>query len=158
MKMMTAKDVMNPTVITVGDTMTTQEVAAFLIEREISGAPVVDELGRLVGVVSITDIARVAAASLDEVDHRSASDFYRPDPGDPPTLEDYGQRYVEEHGLNIRDVMNPTVHAVDEDTKLAEVARVMIEGHLHRLLVTRGTDFVGIVTTMDLLRVIARQK
>ena len=152
---LSARDVMTPNVVTLGDHMTTQEVAKFLIEREISGAPVVDELGRLVGVISITDIARVAAEPADGLGGQPTSDFYRADEDEPPTLEDLGQRYVEQHGLPIRDVMSPVVHAVREATSVAEVARLMIEGHLHRVLVTRGADAVGIITTMDLLKVLA---
>ncbi len=155
---LTARDVMTPTVVTVGDHLTAQEVAKFLIEREISGAPVIDERGRLVGVISITDIARMTAESLDVFVGQPSSDFYRPDADEPPTLEDLGQRYVEEHGVPIRDVMSPVVHAVGEATAVAEVARVMLSGHLHRVLVTRGADAVGIITTMDLLKVLARQE
>ena len=58
--MVAAKEVMNPDVITVRDDMTVQEVAAFLTENQISGAPVEDGEGRLVGVVSYADIARAA--------------------------------------------------------------------------------------------------
>lgn len=157
MARLNATDIMTPTVVTVGDHLTAQEAAKFLIEREISGAPVVDELGRLVGVISITDIARIAAQPVDMIGGPLTSDFYRADPEEPPTLEDLGQRYVEQHGLPIRDVMSPIVHAVREATPVAEVARQMIEGHLHRVLVTRGADAVGIITTMDLLKVLADQ-
>lgn len=156
MTRLNASAIMTPTVVTVGDRMTTQEVAKFLVEREISGAPVVDELGRLVGVISITDIARVAAEPVEGLGGQSTSDFYRADEDEPPTLES-GQRYVEQHGLPVRDVMSPIVHAVREDASVAEVARLMVEGHLHRVLVTRGADAVGIITTMDLLKVLADQ-
>ena len=49
------KDVMNPDIMTVADDMTTEELARYLTEHEISGAPVVDGQGHLIGVVSLTD-------------------------------------------------------------------------------------------------------
>lgn len=52
------KDVMNPDIMSVADDMTTDELARYLTEREISGAPVVNSQGHLVGVVSMTDIGR----------------------------------------------------------------------------------------------------
>ena len=59
------KDLMNPDIMTVADEMTTDELARYLIEREISGAPVVDSQGHLIGVVSMTDIGRNLAEPSD---------------------------------------------------------------------------------------------
>src|SRR4051812_34112155 len=53
----TANDIMNPNVMTVRDDMTLHELATFLTENEISGSPVLDRKGKLIGVVSVTDIA-----------------------------------------------------------------------------------------------------
>jgi len=52
------KDLMNPDIMTVADDMTTDALAQYLTEREISGAPVVDSQGHVIGVVSMTDIGR----------------------------------------------------------------------------------------------------
>src|SRR5688572_24052494 len=82
------KDVMNPDVMTVADDMTTEELARYLNEREISGAPVVDGQGHLIGVVSMTDVGRHLAEPSDFASSRS--EFYR-DTADL-TLEDLGQR------------------------------------------------------------------
>ena len=70
------KDLMNPDIMTVADDMTTDELARYLIEREISGAPVVDSQGHLIGVVSMTDIGRNMAEPSDVESSRS-SGFYR---------------------------------------------------------------------------------
>jgi len=145
------KDLMNPDIMTVADEMTTDELARYLIEREISGAPVVDSQGHLVGVVSMTDIGRNMAEPPDFVPSRG-SDFYRDDPVD---LEDLGQRFVEERAVTVRDVMTPVIHQVPVTASLAEVARIMVEQHIHRLVVTQGKDPVGIITSMDLLKTIA---
>ena len=73
------KDLMNPDIMTVADEMTTDELARYLIEQEISGAPVVDSQGHLIGVVSMTDIGRKMAEPSDVESSRS-SGFYRDTP------------------------------------------------------------------------------
>jgi predicted transcriptional regulator len=146
------KDLMNPDIMTVADEMTTDELARYLVEREISGAPVVDSQGHLIGVVSMTDIGRSLAEPSDLTSSRSSS-FYRDDVD--LTLEDLGQRYVEERAVTVRDVMTPTIHQVSVTASVAEVARIMVEQHIHRLVVTQGKEPVGIITSMDLLKMIA---
>ncbi len=149
------KDLMNPHIMTVADEMTTDELARYLIEREISGAPVVDSQGHLIGVVSMTDISRNMAEASNFASSRS-SGFYRNDAADF-TLEDLGQRDVEERAVTVRDVMTAVIHQVPVTASVAEVARIMVEQHIHRLVVTQGKDPVGIITTMDLLKMVADQ-
>jgi predicted transcriptional regulator len=146
------KDLMNPDIMTVTDEMTTEELARYLVEREISGAPVVDSQGHLIGVVSMTDIGRNLAEPSDLTSSRGSS-FYRDDVD--LNLEDLGQRYVEERPVTVRDVMTPAIHQVSVTASVAEVARIMVEQHIHRLVVTQGKEPVGIITSMDLLKMIA---
>jgi predicted transcriptional regulator len=152
-KARSVKDVMNPDVMTVADEMTTGELARYLTEREISGAPVVDNQGHLIGVVSMTDIGRYMAEPSD-LESTRGSEFYR-DSADEVTLEDFGQRYIEQSAATVRDVMTPVVHQVPANATVAEAARVMVREHIHRLVVTQGRQPVGIITSMDLLRVVA---
>jgi predicted transcriptional regulator len=147
------KDVMNPDVMTVADEMTAGELARYLTEREISGAPVVDSQGHLIGVVSMTDIGR-HLAEPSELESSGGSAFYR-DSAVDETLEDFGQRYVEQSTTTVRDVMTPVIHHVPATATVADAARLMIREHIHRLVVTQGKEPVGIITSMDLLRVVA---
>ena len=147
------KDLMNPDIMTVADDMTTDALARYLTEREISGAPVVDSQGHIIGVVSMTDIGRNMAEPSDPESPRS-TDFYR-DVAADLTLEDLGQRYVEERAVTVRDVMTPMIHQVPVTASAAEAARVMIAQHIHRLVVTEGKEPVGIITSLDLLKVVA---
>ena len=149
------KDLMNPDIMTVADDMTTDELARYLVEREISGAPVVDSQGRLIGVVSMTDIGRNVAEPADFASSRG-SDFYR-DAAADLTLEDLGQRYVEERAVVVRDVMTPVIYQVPVTASVADAARIMIDEHIHRLVVTEGKEPVGIITSMDVLRMVAEQ-
>ena len=149
------KQVMNPDVITVRDHMTMPEVAAFLIENQISGAPVEDGEGRLVGVVSYSDIVRAAAD---------------PDALEPPPLEpEFFTRGWEEspfsdadlqgmHAatpLTVAEIMTPRLHSIREDASVSAAARLMLDAHIHRLLVTHDHKVVGILTTFDLVKLLA---
>jgi CBS domain-containing protein len=141
---------MNPEVLTVRDDMSVRDLAAFLIDNEISGAPVADAEGRLVGVVSLVDIA--ALASGEGPRRGDGGGFFGPDwddgldEEDMEELEDLGQ-----DGLRVADIMTPQIYSVHEDATVSEIASRMLKGHLHRLLVTREDRAVGIITTSDLL-------
>ena len=150
------KDLMNPDIMTVADEMTTDELARYLIEREISGAPVVDSQGHLIGVVSMTDIGRSMAEPSD-VESLRSSGFYRDIAAADVMLEDPGERYVEEGAVMVRDVMTPVIHQVPVTASVAEAARIMVDEHIHRLVVTQGKEPVGIITGMDVLKMVAEQ-
>ena len=103
----------------------------------------------------MTDIGRNMAEPSD-VESTRSSRFYREVAADL-TLEDLGQRYVEERAVTVRDVMTPVIHQVPITASAAEAARLMIEQHIHRLVVTHGKEPVGIITSLDLLKIIAEQ-
>jgi CBS domain-containing protein len=156
MEKLTAKDVMNRQVLTVRVDLTVRELAAFLIENQISGAPVIDRDGRLVGVVSVTDVAENGAERPDLVDDHSS----RPVRGWEERLnpEDVRPLHIESDDLLVRDIMTPTVYTVPEDTPVSQLARTMVAGRIHRLLVTGNGRVVGIVTSLDLVRLLDRDE
>lgn len=152
MRPITASDLMNPGVLTVQKDMTVRELASFLMENEISGAPVADAQGRLVGVVSLNDIAALASGEARSAGEDGSSFFGR----DWRDWEDDGldEEDVEDlplDGVYVTDIMNPKIYSVREDATVPEIASLMLNGHLHRLLVTREDRAVGIITTSDLL-------
>ena len=143
-----AKDIMNTEVLSVQDDMTVQELATFLTEREILGAPVVDSEGEVVGVVSCTDIAQNAVR-----ENQARIDFFGQGWEDKMDPEDLQDLPVENESLLVREIMTPTIYTVPKDTLISEIAKAMVAGRIHRLLVTRGTQLVGIITTLDLLKI-----
>jgi CBS domain-containing protein len=155
---LTAGDVMNPSVITVRDDLTVQEVAALLMEKEITGAPVTNSRGKLVGVVSVTDIAESAAEGADFSPGGNASGFRQHDLEGRASRGELRDLHVENAGLPVRDIMTPTVFTVPENTPVSRLAKTMISGRIHRLLVTRRGRIVGIVTALDLLKLLADRK
>jgi CBS domain-containing protein len=149
MRPITASDLMNPEVLTVQEDMTVRELASFLIENEISGAPVADAEGRLVGVVSLVDIAAVTSGEgRSRVD---GSAFFGPNWDDGLDEEDVEDLPLDQDGLRVADIMTPQIFSVPEDATVSQIASLMLKGHLHRLLVTREDRAIGIITTSDLL-------
>ena len=156
MRPITAADVMNPNVLVVQEDMSVEELARFLVESEISGAPVVDPAGRLVGVVSVTDLARSVAEDLDG--DRQSPDFFVSEWGGTLRRDQVeGLQFGEETEMRVRDIMTPAIYSVDAETPIPEVAETLINSHIHRLLVTSGERVVGIVTTSDLLGLLVRE-
>ncbi len=151
-KSLTAKDIMNPHVLSVDVQMTLQELAAFLVEHEISGAPVLDN-GELVGVVSVTDIAQSASEGLPR--DGSRLDFYSQGWEYKIERDEMNELRVENEGVTVGEIMTPTVYTIAPETPVSEIAKTMIAGRIHRLLVAEGSTVQGIITTLDLLKVIA---
>ena len=151
MRSITARDLMNPKILTVSDLMSVRELARFLIDKQISGAPVVDEEGNLVGVVSVTDVASVTSDDVGIRTDRRNPDFYLRDLEETYSEEEVQSFHIEEDDLSVADIMTPTIFSVDEDEGVSAIARMMLDGHLHRILVTRDDNAVGIISTSDLL-------
>ena len=155
MKRLTAKDVMNKDVLSVGMDWSVEYLTDFLVENGISGAPVTSEEGKLVGVVSLTDIVR--HNSLPGKDSRldSPYDYYRHGLEHQYAKEDIRSLSIETEPLDtVRDIMTPMIFDVNEDTKVKQVADTMIRGRIHRVFVTREQKLAGVITTVDMLKVI----
>ena len=154
MKNLTAKSIMNRNVLTVREDMTVRELTDFFTENMISGAPVIDRHDNLIGVVSLTDIVqcshRKASITLDARD----TTFYR---GWEQELsgQEVENFHVEEcKWATVHEIMTPLAYNVSEDTSVDEMAEIMISGRIHRLLVTKDDRLLGIVTTLDMLKVL----
>lgn len=141
---MKAKDIMRKSVITVKSYLTVQELAKVLTEHCISGAPVVDQSGKVIGVVSQTDLVSARSGQSSGIPLFHAAE-------DEPTTA-VGMHYEAMDGTRVEEIMTPGGISYDEETPVAELARAMTERHIHRVLVTRKGRLVGIVTTMDMIK------
>jgi len=151
---LTAADVMNTQVLAVRPEMSVHELAAFLSENQITGAPVLDRHGRLVGVVSETDIGESESERGEMVRDRSDPEFDVRGWEDKADAEDMRQLHVEGGDLTVSDIMTPAAYTIPHDTPVPRIAQTMIAGRIHRLLVTRESRVVGIVTSLDLLKLL----
>ena len=159
MRLITAADLMNPRVLTVRQDLTVRELANVLVENEISGAPVEDGSGKLVGVVSLTDIAAALADDEEEDGGGERGDFFLSEwAGDGMSREEIEELGLDEAELTVAEIMTPEVFTVREDTPVSEIAEAMIQNHVHRILVTREDRVVGIISTSDLLGLLVEEK
>lgn len=149
----TARDILNPQVITVTDTMDLREVAKILVEEGITGAPVVDEMGTLVGVISQSDLVEYDLSMEHELTVEAP--FYRR-PFDDALQPERGFRIEELSADTVKDVMTPFLVTVEEETPIRDVASRMAKFAIHRLIVVDADQQIrGIVTSLDVLRWVA---
>ena len=148
----TAKHIMTTELIPAHEKMTVLALTQLFQKHDISGAPVVDDDGHLVGVVSTTDVllhSNVFGESpvVESVYHKQHDD------GGGETLS---EEFVPEDVVNlqVRDIMSTDVLSVFVDTPIEEVAKIMYTDRIHRLLVLEDSRLVGILSTMDVLRAV----
>ncbi len=124
------REFMAPNAVTIEAESSLSHVAETLAEYDVSGLPVVDRAGALVGVISQTDIVRLRAGSI-------------------PTSA--------WHGLLVRDLMTHPAITVRASASLHEAARLMTEHRVHRLVVVAERDGgpVGVISESDVVREVA---
>lgn len=158
MRPIKASDLMNPEVLTVSEDWPVVRLAAYLIDNEITGAPVADADGNLVGVVSVVDIAELAAEDSDIAAAPSNPDYlYRGSEGSL-SEEEFDELEIDDEDLTVGDIMTPEIHSVSPDAPVSEIAMKMLREHLHRLLVLdEDGKPVGVITTSDLLGLLVEE-
>lgn len=147
-----ARDIMTTDVVCVGTGTHLRDLEKIFLEKGISGAPVLDESGQLVGVISQTDLIHYHLTRGDrpfpESDFYHVAELEKAFAGSGYQIEDYDLGFV-------GDVMTPVVHSVDPDTSVEDLARLMTLAQIHRVIITERAKVVGLVSAMDLLKVIA---
>lgn len=148
-----ASDVMSPNPISVREELSVHELVVFLTERRISAAPVINEGGRPVGVVSEADILRHNREHAEHLYWLPQKDVDR-----ELTLSSgehlSGREFEVEvpDATRVRDIMNPVVYAVRATTHIHEVVSQLVKRRIHRLFVVDDDhSLVGVITTLDIL-------
>lgn len=145
---MKAKDVMTSDVLTVNQDDSILHAVRLMLQHKISGLPVVDTEGRLVGIVTEGDFLRRAETDTQRRRPRWIEFFVGPGR--------LASEYVHTSGRKVREVMTPDVETVTEDTLLEEVVQLMERHRVKRVPIVRGQQLVGILTRANLLRALAR--
>ncbi len=144
---MRAKDIMTSPAVTVGPDSNVGDIADLLLERRISAVPVVDDAGRLRGIVSEGDLVK----RIGEGEERARAWWLRLI-SDPSTQ---ARQYVKNHGRFAHEIMTSQVVTVTEDAPAEEIARILEERTIKRVPVIRDGQVVGIVSRANLLRGLA---
>ena len=124
--MRTVADIMATRLITVPPDMNIHEAIRILLDKRISGAPVVDTDGALVGMLSKKDCLKIVFSS----------------------------QYHDDWGGPVRDFMSAPVETLDADLDLVSAAQAFLDSHFRRFPVVRDGKLVGQVSRYDILKVL----
>ena len=149
--MLTAQDIMTREVITVREETTIRELAALFLSHNISGAPVVDTAGRVVGVVTESDLIfqnkkvhlPTAVAILDAF-------LFLESPGKTE------KELKKIAGATVGEICSHELVSVTPETGLDDLATLMAEKKVHTLPVMAGGQLVGVIGKSDIIRTIAQ--
>ena len=148
-------NIMQRDVLTVEEDWPLNRLARFLTDHQISGAPVTDREGNLVGVVSLTDIVRHDSMPESRAREQGMHEYYLHTLELQVAQEEATDFHIqEETSATVSEIMTPMVFQVEENASIQEAADTMVKGHIHRLFVTNGKRISGIVTALDMLKVL----
>ena len=144
---MLAKDIMEKNVVTINEDESVEEVARLLIEKGISGVPVVDEEDNLKGIISDGDlIYRDKQIRIPAVVQILDSTIF------VESLKKFQEELKKITAYKVKDMMTTKVITVDANTPIEEIATLMIEKRINRVPVIEDGRVVGIITRQNVLR------
>jgi CBS domain-containing protein len=146
---MLAQDVMTRTVAAVHADTPLAEAVSLLVDRHISGLPVVDSNAHLVGMLTEGDLLRRIETDTEKT-HSGWLGLLL-GPGHLAT------EYVHAHGRTVRDVMTDNPVSVTEETTLADIVTLMEKRHFKRVPVVRDGALVGLVSRSDIVRLLGKR-
>lgn len=144
---MRADEVMTPNPKTIAPNASVAEAVHMMLEARISGLPVVDETGRLVGVITEGDLLTRAELGTEKKRARWLEFLFGPG----RAAEDF----VHSHGRKVEEVMTRTPITVGPSAGIEEVVGVMIDRRVKRLPVVEGAQLLGVVSRADVLRALS---
>ena len=140
---MKASDVMTPDVISADPDATVLQAARYMLQHHISGLPVINKTGVLVGILSEGDFLRRRETHTDRRPSRWLEFLMGPGK--------LAAEYTHTHGSKVSEVMTTKLHTISEDTPLEKIVEMMERYRIKRMPVLRGKKVVGIVTRANLM-------
>jgi CBS domain-containing protein len=147
-RLLTARDLMTRDLLLIPKEASLRHAAHMLAQSQVSGAPVVDDTGRCIGVLSTTDFMRW----MDDEQRRPTH------PADTDCFSEWEMVVPESLPCDVvAAFMTRDPVTVSPDLRIAELARIMLDAHIHRVIVVDPERHpVGVVTTTDVLAAVAR--
>ncbi len=139
---MLAKNVMTTAVISIPPTASVRSAALSMIAHNISGLPVVDDDGQMIGIVTEGDLLRRVAGRAEHPSHGAVQD--------PHALNDY----VHTHGWSVRDAMCSDLITLGPNADVREIAGIMLSHGIKRVPILDRGQLIGVVSRCDLLGMI----
>ncbi|MBO0757771.1 MAG: CBS domain-containing protein [Bradyrhizobiaceae bacterium] len=144
---MKAGQMMTRDVVSIAPNASIWEAACLMLEKEISGLPVIDHKGKLVGILTEGDCLRRAETGTERTRPRWLETLMSPDR--------LANEYIHSHGRKVAEVMTRDVVTVSEDTPLEQIVHLMESRRIKRIPVLRGGEVVGIVSRANVVRGLA---
>jgi predicted transcriptional regulator len=149
----TAGDLMVPNPISLHQDLTVQEVTRLLIDKGFSAAPVIDDAGTPVGIVSRSDILTHDREKVDYAATEADDDVFEDTTRFSREKRRDGFQVVDVDRTRVRDIMTPVVFSVSAECPARKVVAEMLALKVHRLFVCDHTGvLVGLISTIDILR------
>lgn len=148
----TVRDVMTSEVVTVTPVTSIGRIAELMDAHAISGLPVVDEVRRVVGVITDHDLI-IRNTKIDPPPFLPLLEGRIP----LETPGHFERRVRHMVGSEARDMMSAEVHSIGPDEDVEALAELMIHKHLHLVPVVEGGRLVGVVTRADVIRWMTRE-
>ena len=149
--MATAKDIMTKEVITVTTDVTIEGLARIFTRHAISGAGVVDEDGKLIGIVTENDLIKMEQRlHIPTVINIFDAVIYL---GSSKRFEEDIKRMA---ATKVEDIFRKDIVTITENSTIEEIATIMSEKNIHHLPVVKKGKLVGIVGKKDIVRAIAK--
>ena len=142
---MKISEIMIRDVISIRDNMLVSDANDLMFNHKISGLPVIDESGKVIGILTQDDLIRALLPSYQEIHE------------DERLLHDYEYMESRAHTLAktpVRDIMSKEVYTVDEDTPVVKAASLMFMKKIKRIPVMREGKLVGVVSRTDIINAI----
>ena len=148
--MLLARDIMTRDFITIHYSASVRDLAKLLAEKGITGVPVVDESKKLLGMISMRDLIVEEVRSLSEnLDYQDIYELF----SSALNVEQNEGAPVKQ--LWVEELMTRNVYTAVETTPVREICRIMHVHNVHRIPILRDGKLVGLVTAMDIVRMVA---
>lgn len=144
---MKARDIMTTKLVTVGPETSVKDVVALLVEHKVSGIPVVDAEGKVLGMVSEGDVLRkkIAPKTPDVLSILGAMVYY-------DGAKEYQEAFRKMAANTAQEIMTEPVIAVDVDDDFGKVGQVILDHHIKRVPVLDKGKLVGLISRSDLVK------
>lgn len=146
------RDIMETEIIAVPPTLSLEKLAELFLEAKVSGFPVIDSRGELLGLVSQKDLFDAVFSQHTAVPSEqdgNIAEFYQ------SSYTDFSSQFGVLPGGRVQDVMTPFIYFATPDTPVKEAIELMLTHSIHRVVITEQKRLRGMISTSQLLAVLA---
>jgi len=139
---MKVKDIMTPVVVSVKESFSLKQVSSFLVQHSVSGLPVVDDGGKVIGVITEGDLIRAILPTYGEITDEEQLMH---------NIEKIEEKAMEASKLKVKDIMSAPAVTIGEEAPILKAGALMLARQIKRLPVTREGKLVGVVSRTNVI-------